>query len=274
MPNLAKGGVGTMLGAIIGDIVGSAYEHQWQPIKTKDFPWFTEGCHFTDDTVTTVAVAEALMVGKERKCGYLTPLRERMRYWCRQYPDVGFGGYFRQWFLADAAAPYGSWGNGAAMRVSPAAWVGKDLDEVQELAELTAVISHDHDEAIRGAIAVASAVYLARTKHSTADIRAYIQQYFYALEQTLDDIRPTYSFTSDTAHSVPEAIEAFLESTSFTDAIANAVSLGGDTDTQGAMAGAMAEAYYGIPEEIKAKAMTYLPQGMQDVVHRFYAQYR
>lgn len=263
-----------MLGAIIGDIVGSAYEHQWKPMKQKDFPWFTADCHFTDDTVTTIAVADALMLGKTRKCGYLTPLRDRMRYWCRQYRDVGFGGYFRQWFLLDDAEPYGSYGNGAAMRVSPVAWVGKDLDEVQELAELTAAISHDHDEAIRGAVAVASAIYLARTKRSKEDIRAFIQQYFYPLQQTLDDIRPTYAFTSDTAHSVPEAIEAFLESTSFIDAIANAVSLGGDTDTQAAMAGAIAEAYYGIPAEVQTKALAYIPQGMQQVIQRFYDTYR
>lgn len=263
-----------MLGAILGDIIGSPYEHRMvRPMKSKDFPLFGKRCHFTDDTVTTIAVAEALMIGKRDRHGYVTPLRDRLQYWCRQYPNVGFGGLFRKWFMKDHAAPYGSFGNGAAMRVAPAGWVGENLDEAQELAELTAVVSHDHPQAIIGAIAVASAIYLARVGTSKEEIRSYIQDHFYPLDKSVDDIRPTYSFICDTEHSVPEAITCFLESESFEDAIRNAVSLGGDTDTQAAMAGAMAEAYYGIPKELAVTGWNYLPDGMRRVVQDFHDQY-
>lgn len=263
-----------MLGTILGDIIGSPYEHhKTHPMKTKDFPLFSERCRFTDDTVTTIAVAEALMQGKKDRHGYVTPLRNRLRYWCRKYPNAGFGGFFRKWFMKEHAAPYGSFGNGAAMRVSPAGWVGQNLDEVQELAELTAVVSHDHEQAIVGAMAVASAIYLARIGTSKDEIRAYIQAHWYPLDTSVDDIRPDYSFAVDTAHSVPEAITCFLESTSFEDAVRNAVSLGGDTDTQAAMAGSIAEAYYGIPKELEQKGYLYLPDEMRHVVTLFQDQY-
>lgn len=263
-----------MLGAILGDIIGSPYEHRMvRPMKSKEFPLFGGNCRFTDDTVTTIAVAEALMIGKQTRHGYVTPLRERLRHWCRQYPDAGFGGFFRKWFMADEAAPYGSFGNGAAMRVSPAGWVGQNLDEAQELAELTAVVSHDHSQAITGAVAVASAIYLARIGTSKEEIRSYVQAHFYPLDKSIADIRPAYSFCCDTEHSVPEAITCFLESESFEDAVRNAVSLGGDTDTQAAMAGAIAEAYYGIPKELAQTGWTYLPDAMRRVVQEFHDQY-
>lgn len=258
-----------MLGAIIGDIAGSAYERVSPPIKVKQFPWFGKGSRFTDDTVTTVAVASALMAGKRRQYGYSILVRQELQYWCRQYPDAGFGRLFVDWFMSDNAAPYGSYGNGAAMRVAPAGWVGQSLDEVQMLAELTAVVSHDNDEAIQGAAAVASAIYLARIGKTIPEIRTYLQQHFYPLDQAIDSICPAYVFTSRTRDSVPEAIEAFLESTSFADAVNTAVSLGGDTDTQAAVAGAIAEAYYGIPDDIAAQAMAYLPDAMQAVVREF-----
>lgn len=261
-----------MLGAIIGDIAGSVYEHAQHPIKEKTFPWFAKGCHFTDDTVTTIAVASALMQGKKRMYGYSTLVRDELTHWCRKYPNAGFGRLFIRWFMSDCPVPYGSYGNGAAMRVSPAGWIGQSLEEVQMLAELTSVVSHDHEEAVCGAVAVASAIYLARTGQSMSDIRSYMKHFYY-LDKKLCDIRPAYVFTSKTSESVPEAIEAFLESDSFADAVNNAVSLGGDTDTQAAIAGAIAEAYYGIPSELMEKGISYLPQDMQRVVQQFRKQY-
>lgn len=258
-----------MKGTILGDIIGSPYEFCSQPVKTKAFAWFAEGSRFTDDTVTTIAVAAALIEGKTSKCGYAEPLRQQLKYWCRKYPDAGFGRQFMRWVLSDSTAPYGSYGNGAAMRVAPAAWAGNSLDEVQTLAEITALVTHDHPEAVQGAVAAASAVYLARTGSSKEEIRAYIQKYFYPLQKTLDEIRPAYAFTCRTADSVPEAIEAFLESTDTADAISSAVSLGGDTDTQAAIAGAIAEAFYGVPDLLWQRARTYLPQEMQSVASDF-----
>ena len=145
-----------MKGTILGDIVGSPYEFCASPVKTKDFVWFAEGSRFTDDTVTTVAVAAALAEGKESRCGYIGPLRRQLKYWCRRYPNAGFGRQFACWFSSDDSAPYGSYGNGAAMRVAPAAWVGRSLDEAQALAEITALVTHDHPEAVQGAVAVAA----------------------------------------------------------------------------------------------------------------------
>lgn len=262
-----------MIGTIIGDIAGSPFERQADGVKTKDFLWFGPTAHFTDDTVTTIAVAAALMEGKQSHCGYVEPLRRQLRYWCRNYPDVGFGRLFKKWFFDDAAEPYGSYGNGAAMRVAPAAWVGQSLDEVQALAELTAVVSHDHPKAIKGSVAVASAIYLARTKSDKNDIRSYIQRYFYPLDKTVDDIRPDYVFTSSSEDSVPQAIESFLDSVDFADSIRNAVSLGGDTDTQAAIAASIAEPFFGVPDELWSKAQTYLPKDITDVVASFQTEF-
>lgn len=263
-----------MLGAILGDIVGSPYEKKGHRLKTKSFPWFVEESHFTDDTVTTVAVADALMVSETAKTGLILPLRQKLRYWCRLYPDAGFGPYFKRWFLADHMEPYGSFGNGAAMRVSAAAWVGRSLEEAQYLAELSASVTHDHEEAIKGAVAVASAIYLARTGQDRIAIRTYIQQYFYPLEQSIDEIRPSYEFTSSTKDSVPQAIEAFLESTDFEDALRNAVSLGGDSDTQAAISGSIAEAYYGgVPAVLWNNAKEILTPELLQVVRAFQDKY-
>ncbi len=262
-----------MKGTILGDIIGSPYEFAKTPVKNKDFVWFAPACHVTDDTVTTLAVAAALQEGKEQRRGYIGPLRRQLKHWCRMYPDAGFGARFKQWFMSDEIEPYGSYANGAAMRVSPAAWVGQSLDEVQALAEITALVTHDNDEAVQGAVAVASAVYLGRMKKSKEEIRAYLQQYFYPLTQSLDAVRPGYTFTCRTKDSVPQALEAFLESTDFVDAINNAVSLGGDTDTQAAIAGAVAEAYYGVPEPLWQQAETYLPKPLQQIWAAFASAY-
>ena len=259
-----------MKGTIIGDIIGSPYEFAEPPVKTKTFAWFAPGCHVTDDTVMTIAVAAALMEGKETRQGYIG---RQFKHWCRLYPNAGFGPRFKRWALSDEIEPYGSYANGAAMRVAPAAWIGQSLDEVQALAELTAVISHDNEEAIKGAVAVASAIYLARIHTPKEKIRTYLQTYFYPLQQSLQDIRPGYAFTCRTKDSVPQALEAFLDSTDFEDTIKNAVSLGGDTDTQAAMAGAIAEAWYGVPDSLWQKANTYVPLPMQQVLQAFVAAY-
>lgn len=262
-----------MKGTIIGDIVGSPYEFCRRPVKTKQFAWFGPGSRITDDTVTTLAVSAALLEGKELPCGYVGPLRRQLAYWCRKYPDAGYGGRFKEWFSSDGQRPYGSYGNGAAMRVAPAAWAGETLGEVQALAEVTAMVSHDSPEAVKGAVAVASAIYLARTGKAMAEIRSYIEKNFYGLDRTLAEIRPAYVFSCRTDDSVPEAIEAFLESTSFADAVANAVSLGGDTDTQAAIAGAIAEAYYGVPQALWRQAAAYVPAELLDVLQAFAKQY-
>ena len=242
-----------MKGAIIGDIAGSIYEFD-ETAESLDFPLFVKNSRFTDDTVTTVAVAAALMEGKASCCGYIEPLRRQLRYWCRKYPDAGFGGLFRRWFLADEAPAYGSYGNGAAMRVSPAGWIADTLEEAQALAELTAVVSHDHPQAIKGAIAVASAIFLARQGKEKEAIAAYLRSHFYDLSRTLAQIRPSYGFTCTTDDSVPEAIECFLEGTDYEDTIRKAIWLNGDTDTQAAIAGSIAEAYYGVPDALWQQA--------------------
>ncbi len=262
-----------MKGTMIGDIIGSSYEFCAVPVKTKRFRWFAPGSRITDDTITMIAVSAALDEGKRQRCGYTAALRRQLRYWCRKYPDAGYGQQFRQWFLSDERGPYGSYGNGAAMRVAPAAWVSDSLDEAQVLAEITAIVTHDHPEAVKGAVAAASAVYLARRGSTAEEIRAYIRKYFYPLEQTLDQIRPGYAFTCRTADSVPQAIEAFLESRDFSDAVANAVSLGGDTDTQGAIAGAAAEAYYGVPDELWNRAKAYIPAEVLQAFSDFERRY-
>ena len=262
-----------MKGAIIGNIAGSVYEFD-ETAESLDFPLFAKGCRFTDDTVTTVAVAAALMEGKESHCGYIGPLRRQLRYWCRKYPDAGFGGLFRHWFLADEAPAYGSYGNGAAMRVSPAGWVADSLDEAQTLAELTAVVSHDHPQAIKGAIAVASAIFLARQGRGKEVIAAYIRKYFYDLSRTLAQIRPSYGFTCTTDDSVPEAIECFLEGTDYEDTIRRAIWLNGDTDTQAAIAGSIAEAYYGLPDGLWQQALPYIDdEEMKGIIGKFYQNY-
>ena len=259
-----------MKGAIIGDIAGSVYEFD-ETADSLDFPLFVKHSRFTDDTVTTVAVAAALMEGKASHGGYIEPLRRHLRYWCRKYPDAGFGGMFRRWFSADEAPAYGSYGNGAAMRVSPAGWVADSLDEAQELAELTAAVSHDHPQAIKGAIAVASAIFLARQGKGKADIAAYIRNYFYDLSRTLAQIRPSYGFTCTTEGSVPEAIECFLEGTDYEDTIRKAIWLNGDTDTQAAIAGSIAEAYYGVPDALWQQALSYIDdEEMKVVIRKFY----
>jgi ADP-ribosylglycohydrolase len=254
---------GKMLGAIIGDIVGSVYE--WHNIKTKDFPLFKEKCFFTDDTVMTIAVAEALLNG-----GKPDDFIDSMKKFGKLYPDAGYGGRFRGWLSSDNRQPYKSWGNGSAMRVSPCGWFADSIEQAETLAERSAAVTHNHPEGIKGAQATAAAIYLARTGKDKAEIKSYIEsKYGYDLNRTLDEIRPGYRFNESCQKTVPEASIAFLESVSFEDAIRNAISLGGDSDTLAAITGSIAEACYGIPDDIREQALTFLDECLLKILSNF-----
>ncbi|MDR1160455.1 MAG: ADP-ribosylglycohydrolase family protein [Syntrophomonadaceae bacterium] len=252
-----------MIGAIIGDIVGSVYE--WNNIKTKDFPLFREDCFFTDDTIMTVAVAEGVMKG-----GKADDFIDAMKKYGRRYPDSGYGTRFRFWLFSDDRVPYNSFGNGSAMRVSPVAWRARTLDEAEKYAEISAAVTHNHPEGIKGARATAAAIFLARTGKTKAEIKEYIErEYRYDLSRTLDEVRPGYYFDESCQGTVPEAIIAFLESTDFEDGIRNAVSLGGDSDTLAAITGSIGEAAYGIPENIRKLAWNVLDEQLIKVIMAF-----
>ncbi|QLL98726.1 ADP-ribosylglycohydrolase family protein [Streptococcus oralis] len=277
-----------MLGATIGDIVGSVYE--WNNIKTEDFPLFRENCFFTDDTVMTCAVAEAVMIGG-RKDDFI----DAMKKYGRMYPDAGYGTRFSSWIDSDNREPYYSFGNGSAMRVSPCAWL---MDcgfcartgmtpSTRKLARLSAEVTHNHLEGIKGAMATTDAIFLCRyyfggycgdyeqpindnPTECKRQIKDYIEQeYGYNLSQTLDEIRPNYRFNETCQDTVPQAIIAFLESRDFEDAIRNAISLGGDSDTLAAITGSIAEAAYGIPDWIKEQAYSYLDEPLKNVIERW-----
>jgi type I restriction enzyme M protein len=257
-----------MLGAIIGDIVGSRYEHQGD--KTKDFEFFTDECFFTDDSVLTLAVAKALM--ETYKCShypsdlFFKVLGANSTRYLRKlgslYQDRGFGGMFHNWLREDDPKPYFSWGNGAAMRVSPVGFIATDEEQVVNLSAAVTWVTHNHPEGIKGAEATAMAVYLARNGASKDDIKKRIETEYYALDFTIDEIRDSFEFDLSCWGTVPQAIEAFLESTSFEDAIRIAISLGGDSDTIGAITGGIAEAYYGIPKEMQLEAISYLTEDL------------
>ncbi len=250
-----------MLGAIAGDIIGSVYESD--NIKTKEFPLFDPRCHFTDDTVLTVALADSILNGRD----YSTLLK---RYFHR-YPDAGYGASFRCWASAHGSRPYNSYGNGAAMRISPAGWAFDSLEETLQRAAQFTETTHNHPEGIKGAKATATVIFLARTGRSKQEIRSYVEATFhYDLSRTLDEIRPGYVFDSSCQGSVPQAITAFLESRDFEDAIRNAISLGGDSDTLACIAGGMAEAFYGgLPRAISEKVWEILDNDLKAVVLNF-----
>ena len=260
-----------MYGAILGDIVGSPYEFDCNNYKAKDFPLFSQQSEFTDDTVMTLAVAKALMDtrGQDDAVIKAALVREMQRLGCT-YPDRGYGVRFGGWLYEDAPKPYNSYGNGSAMRVSPAAWLGGDMEGVLHLARLTAEVTHNHPEGIKGAQATAAAIYLARTGHSKADIKAYVEREFgYDLSRTCDEIRPTYHHVESCQETVPEAITAFLEGNGLEDVIRTAVSLGGDCDTLTCIAGSIAEAFYGVPVIYEEECKARLPEEMLEVLRRF-----
>ncbi len=259
-----------MLGAILGDIIGSPYEFD-RGEKTKDFPLFTEESHFTDDSVMTVAVAEAAT--KALRHGRKATQAEYARYmreWGRRFPDAGYGGMFRRWLVDENMGPYGSYGNGSAMRVSPIGWLYESLEETRDAAADSARVTHDHAEGIKGAEAVASVIYLARTGSGKSRIRRYVEEEFgYDLSRPLDEIRPGYHHVESCQETVPEAITAFLEGKSFEDVIRNAVSLGGDTDTLACIAGSMAEAYFGVPDYFNKEVIHRWDPYMRNVYRYF-----
>ncbi len=260
-----------MLGAIIGDIAGSRFE--WHNHKSKDFELLAPACSFTDDSVMTVAAADALLTADREGLDPAACAQASMQRFGRLYPNAGYGGMFFRWLGSADPKPYHSFGNGAAMRVSPVAMAAETEEDVKRLSAAITGITHDHPEGLRGAEAAAMAGFLARRGESMAAIRDRITADYYPLGFTLDAIRPIYRFDVTCQGSVPVALEAFLESTGFEDAVRNAVSVGGDSDTIAAITGGIAELFWGIPEDIRKKALTFLTAPMLDVLDRFEERY-
>jgi len=253
-----------MYGAFLGDMIGAPYEFD-RGGKTKDFPLFSKYSRFTDDSVMTTAVCEALL---EAKDGDVETIKEKviesMRYWGEMCPHAGYGGMFRRWLVSDDPTPYGSYGNGSAMRVSSVGWLYDTIERTREVARATAEVTHNHPEGIKGAEAVASAIFLAREGGSKEEIKDYIVRNFnYDLSRTCAQIRPSYRHDESCQRTVPEAITAFLEGRDFVDVIRTAVSLGGDCDTLTCIAGSMAEAYYGVPARLKVECVRRISRAMQ-----------
>lgn len=258
-----------MLGAICGDIIGSIYEVN--NIKSKEFELFTEKSRFTDDSVMTCAIAMACYIYKQDKD--LEKFEDNCILYIKnlglRHINAGYGGNFIYWLLSKNPKPYNSYGNGAAMRVSPVAWVAESLEEAEILAEISAKVSHNHPYGISGAKSIATSIWMLLHSYSKEEIKKYIEENYYDLNFNISKIRESYSFDVSCQGSVPQAIVAFLESNSFEDCIRNAISIGGDSDTIAAIAGSLAEAYYGIPREIESKALTYLDDDLLNCVEKF-----
>ena len=274
-----------MLGAIIGDIVGSRFE--FHNHRSKEFDLFGKGCFATDDSIMTLAVAQAIMettqeaVYSPEESGAAEPFRKLlcthtvrcMQDVGRHYPNCGYGGRFHQWMFSDDPQPYHSFGNGAAMRVSPAGFAARDAEEALFLAEAVTAVTHNHPEGIKGAKATAAAIYMARTGADRREIKEYIERNYYPLDFSINGIRDSYRFNETCQETVPQAIECFLESTSFEDAIRTAISLGGDSDTVGAITGAISEAYYGVPDWMQAQALSYLDDRLRVIYDAWEREY-
>lgn len=265
-----------MLGAIVGDIVGSRFE--FEAIKTKEFELFTDACHVTDDSVMTLAIAKAVLemepyfpdIHIENIADVQEALADlatqSMQAFGRNYPDAGYGAMFSRWIQSDFPHPYESYGNGGAMRVSPVAYIGVDKWDTALLADTVTELTHNHEESMKAANAVVMAVAMALEGATKREIKKRMTAQYHPLDFTLDAIRKDYHFSSRSSESVPQAIQCFLESNSFEDAIRNAVSLGGDSDTIASIAGAIAGAYYGVPKHIRDKAMSYLDEYLRHIV--------
>ena len=254
-----------MIGAIAGDIIGSVYE--FNNIKTKDFILFSDKCFFTDDSILTIALADSIMTGK--------PYVENLKTFYRWYPNGGYGGSFLRWAQSRRSEPYNSWGNGAAMRISPVGFTYNDLDTVLQKAREFTALTHSHPEGIKGGQATATAVFLARSGNSKAEIKEFVESRFqYDLSKHVDDIRPTYEFDESARGTVPQAIRAFIDSVDFEDAIRTAVSLGGDTDTLACITGGIAQAFYGsVPETIQQNVYSILDNRLGVITQRFMERY-
>lgn len=271
-----------MIGAIIGDVVGSRFE--FNNHRNKDFELFTDDCQVTDDSIMTLAVAKAIMEAESKieptfgGYGYDSEyysLVERMAITYmqeigRRYPNCGYGGMFSRWVFSDDPKPYNSFGNGAAMRISPVGFAARTESEACRLSEVVTGVTHDHSEGIKGAEATAVAIYMARRGFTKGEIREKVERNYYELNFRIDDIRNTYEFNETCQDTVPQAIQAFLESTSFEDAIRIAISVGGDSDTLAAITGSIAEAYYGVPKDIKDKALNYLDSDLRAIYDEWY----
>ena len=261
-----------MLGAIVGDVVGSPYEFDWNNVKTTNFPLFSKGSRFTDDSVMTLAVAEALMMcgGTITEAEFEANVIKTMQAFGSRYPDAGYGARFSGWLGARDPKPYNSFGNGSAMRVSPVAWAFDSLEDVERFAAVSARVTHNHPEGIKGAQATAAAILLARQGKSQSEIRHHIEEaYGYNLSRTLAEIRPKYHHVESCQETVPEAITAFLEGRNFEHAIREAVSLGGDSDTLTAITASIAEAAWGIPADIETEVMSRLDPFLRNVLERW-----
>ncbi len=254
-----------MIGAIAGDIVGSVYEHR--NIKSKEFPLFTDGCRFTDDSILTIALADTLLTG--------TPYVKNLKTFYRWYPDGGYGGSFHGWARSSHSEPYNSWGNGAAMRISPVGYAFDELTTVLTKAEEFTAVTHNHPEGIKGGQSVAAAIFLARSGRTKDDIRRYIEtQFGYDLSRHVDEIRPTYAFDESSQGTVPQAVRAFLDSRDFEDAIRTAISLGGDSDTLACITGGIAASFYGgVPTWIQERVYSILDGRLGAITRRFLTRY-
>ncbi len=250
-----------VVGAILGDVAGSLHESRWRKVKDRDFELITSGSRFTDDTVLTIAVAEAVRLGVD--------FGEPIARWANAYPDAGYGGRFRAWMAAPNRKPYGSFGNGSAMRVSAVAYASDDMDDVLELAEASAAVTHDHPDAIRGAQAVAAAILVGRLGGSKADVRALVARLGYDLETTVDQWRHATTFDVTCQGTVPMSVRAVLEADDCESAIRNAVFIGGDADTLAAIAGSIAGAMFGVPEDLRAAALQRLDGSLAQELDRF-----
>ena len=257
-----------MFGAVIGDIVGSRFEF-FNNKKGKEFELFNEDSTYTDDTVMSLAICKALMECNGNYSELSNKTIKNMKYFGEIYPFAGYGGMFDQWLVTPDAKPYNSFGNGAAMRISGVAYEATTIDQVKRLSKLVTEVTHNHPEGIKGAEAIAVAIFLARIGKDKMQIKEYIEKNYYSLNFTIDEIRDDYSFDETCQGSVPQALECFFESENFEDAIRIAISLGGDSDTIGAMVGSIAEAYYGIPNYIKESAIYYLDNFLYKVIKEF-----
>ena len=261
-----------MVGAIFGDIVGSPYEFD-RGEKTKDFgPLFIDESEYTDDSVMTVAVADGLMeagIDADNE-NIRKSVVKSLKKWGRKYLNAGYGQRFIWWLMLEDESPYGSWGNGSAMRVSSVGWLYDTIERTREVARITAEVTHNHPEGIKGAEATVSAIFLARTGKSKAEIKKYIVDEFgYDLSRTLDEIRPGYRHVESCQQTVPEALTAFFEGNDFEDVVRSAVSLGGDCDTLTCIAAGIAEAFYGMPDEMQEEALSRIEDDMKAVIDRF-----
>lgn len=260
-----------MLGAIIGDIVGSRFE--WNNNRSKEFDFLTSKCHVTDDSIMSLAIAKALLESTSDYSDLSDNAVKFMQGIGRHYPGCGYGGRFRHWIQSDNPKPYGSYGNGSAMRVSACGFAANSLEEAVRFSKAVTVVTHNHPEGMKGAEATSAAVYLARSGKNILEIRDYITSNYYPLNFTLDGIRSSYRFNESCQDTVPQSLEAFFESGGFEDAIRNAISIGGDSDTLAAITGGIAEAYYGIPTEIRKHALVFLDERLLKILVEFEAKY-